>query len=270
MNKKYYRVLSIAGSDSSGGAGIQADLKTISACGCYGMTAITAITIQNTQCVYGIHPIPVNDIKSQIEVVIEDIGVDAIKIGMLHSAEVIHTIVDTLKKYSISNIISDPVMVATSGDKLLQDEAIDVLVKELFPITLLITPNIPEAEILLNAKITNQNELINASKELNKFGSKAVLIKAGHLQDKILTDILYDSKMNKITEYSSPRIDTKNTHGTGCSLSSAIASNIAKGYSLDEAVSNAKEFISCAIAAGANYSIGKGHGPIHHFYKYWE
>lgn len=197
--KQHKRVLTIAGSDSGGGAGIQADLKTMSALGCFGMSAITAITAQNTQGVFDIHPVPVSTIETQIKVVLDDIGADAIKIGMLHSSEVIKTVSETLKKYNIENIVLDPVMVATSGDKLLQDDAIETLVKELFPLSKVITPNIPEAEILLNTKIKNNNDLARAAKQLTDFGARSVLLKAGHFDKEELTDIFTTEKQIKLS-----------------------------------------------------------------------
>ncbi|MCD6112362.1 MAG: bifunctional hydroxymethylpyrimidine kinase/phosphomethylpyrimidine kinase [Bacteroidales bacterium] len=268
--KQHKRVLTIAGSDSGGGAGIQADLKTMSALGCFGMSAITAITAQNTQGVFDIHPVPVSTIETQIKVVLDDIGADAIKIGMLHSSEVIKTVSETLKKYNIENIVLDPVMVATSGDKLLQDDAIETLVKELFPLSKVITPNIPEAEILLNTKIKNNNDLARAAKQLTDFGARSVLLKAGHFDKEELTDIFYDRETNQTIELKTKRVKTNNTHGTGCTLSSAIASFLAKGYSLPIAIKEAKNYIDNAIKLGADYKIGKGHGPVHHFYKFWE
>lgn len=268
--KHYKRVLTIAGSDPSGGAGIQADLKTMSACGCYGMSAITAVVDENTIGVTGVHPIPVMFVKGQIKSVLDDIGADAIKIGMLHSSELILAVKETLSTYSIGNIVLDPVMVATSGDKLLQDEAICTLKKELVPFARVITPNIPEAEILLGGKITNQAELPQVAKILSCDRKVSVLLKAGHLTDQKLIDIFYNAEEDRIIELASDRVATRNTHGTGCTLSSAIASFLAYGMSLDDAVRHAKDYITQAIVIGAGYEIGKGHGPVHHFYAFWE
>lgn len=270
MEKQYKKVLTIAGSDSGGGAGIQADIKTISACGCYAMSAITAITVQNTTGVSGVYPVPMEAVSGQILAVLDDIGADAIKIGMLHSSEVIKTVKDTLAGYPIKNIVLDPVMVATSGDKLLRDEAIETLKNELIPIVRVITPNIPEAEILLGKKIHSQKELSQMAKELSLNRSVSVLLKAGHLTDNELVDIFYNAEDNNIFALKSKRITTKNTHGTGCTLSSAIASFLALGLSLNDAVINAKEYIDRAIVNGAEYTLGRGHGPVHHFFKYWE
>ena len=269
MKKHYKRALTIAGSDPSGGAGIQADLKTFSACGCFGTTAIVAVVDENTIGVTGVHPIPVNFVAGQIKSVLDDIGTDAIKIGMLHSSELILTVKDTLLKYNIKNIVLDPVMVATSGDKLLQDEAIDTLKNELIPFARVITPNIPEAEILLGKKIDSQDDLPKVIKELSVNRSVSVLLKAGHLNDEKLTDVFYNAETDEIIELTSQRVYTKNTHGTGCTFSSAIAAYLAHGLSLNDALRRAKEYMENAILAGAEYKIGKGNGPIHHFFKFW-
>lgn len=270
MEKQYKKVLTIAGSDSGGGAGIQADIKTISACGCYAMSAITAITVQNTTGVSDVHPVPIKIVSGQIAAVLDDIGADAIKIGMLHSSEVIKSVKIALKKYKIKNIVLDPVMVATSGDKLLQDEAIETLKKELIPVARVITPNIPEAEILLREKIQSQETLTQMAKKLSMSCSVSVLLKAGHLTDNDLTDIFYNSEDDSVLELKSKRVFTKNTHGTGCTLSSAIASFLALGLPLNDAVRHAKNYIDRAIICGAAYTLGKGHGPVHHFYKHWK
>jgi len=270
MEKHYKRVLAIAGSDSGGGAGIQADIKTISACGCYAMSSITAITVQNTIGVSGVYPVPLEAVSGQISSVLDDIGADAVKIGMLHSAEVIETVKDTLEKYKIKNIVLDPVMVATSGDKLLQDEAIETLKNYLLPVVQIITPNIAEAEILLGKKIYSQKELPQMAKELSLNRSVSVLLKAGHLPDNKLIDIFYNAENDQTIALKTKKINTKNVHGTGCTLSSAIASFLAHGLPLNDAVREAKDYIDRAIASGAEYVLGKGHGPVHHFYKYWK
>jgi hydroxymethylpyrimidine/phosphomethylpyrimidine kinase len=267
--KQYKRVLTIAGSDPSGGAGIQADLKTISACGCYGMSAITALVNENTVGVYGIHPIPDDFVRGQIISVLDDIGADAVKIGMLHSSELILTVKETLANYSIKNIVFDPVMVATSGDRLLKDEAIKTLKYELVPFVRIITPNIPEAEILSGEKIFARKDLYRVAKKLSFRRKVSVLLKAGHLKEKELVDVLYNAESDDIIELPSQRVETVNTHGTGCTLSSAVASFLAHGQNLNNAVSNAKEYINQAIIHGADYQIGEGHGPVHHFYRYW-
>jgi hydroxymethylpyrimidine/phosphomethylpyrimidine kinase len=268
--KNYKRVLTIAGSDPSGGAGIQADLKTMSACGCFGMSAITAVVDENTIGVTGVHPVPVAFVQGQIRSVLDDVGADAIKIGMLHSSELILAVKQTLCSYSIRNLVLDPVMVATSGDKLLQDEAIGSLKNELIPQVRVITPNIPEAELLLGEKISSQQELPIAAKKLSCNGKVSVFLKAGHLTDENLIDIFYNAETDEVLELQSKRIVTRNTHGTGCTLSSAVASFLAHGFPLNDAIRQAKEYISQAILHGSQYEIGKGHGPVHHFYQFWE
>ena len=267
---KYKSVLTIAGSDSSGGAGIQADIKAISACNCYACSAITAITAQNTIGVQEIFPLPEKIISAQIEAVLKDIGANAIKIGMLHNSKVIEVVVKSLKKFELKNIVLDPVMVATSGDKLLQDEAIETLKLKLIPLVRVITPNIPEAEILSGEKITKQNQLPILAEKLAKKYKVSVLLKAGHLKEKEVEDIFYNQENDTLLKLSSSFIQTKNTHGTGCTLSSALAAYLAQDYTLEEAVSLAKEYIFRAIEAGKDYNIGSGHGPVHHFYKFWK
>lgn len=267
---KYNRVLTIAGSDSGGGAGIQADIKTISACGCYAASAITAITVQNTLGVEQVQGLPTEIVGGQIEAVLSDIGADSIKIGMLHSAEVIRCIADKLRKFSdIRNVVLDPVMVSTSGHRLIEESAIETLKKELIPLSRIITPNIPEAEILIGRKISRQEELPIIAQEMAKGYGVSVMLKAGHLTDDQLTDILFDNEAQKMLRLTSLRIQTQNTHGTGCTLSSAIASMLAQGYDISEAVSKAKEYLSNALAKGAQYEIGHGHGPVCHFWKLW-
>ena len=270
MKRHYKRSLTIAGSDPSGGAGIQADLKTFSACGCFGTSAIVAVVDENTVGVTGVHPIPVDFVVGQIKSVLDDIGTDAIKIGMLHSSDLIRAVKETLSGYGVKNIVLDPVMVATSGDKLLKDEAIATLKKELIPFVRVITPNIPEAEVLLGRKINGQNELSLVIRELSANCQVSVLLKAGHLKDEKLTDVFYNAETDEIIELTSDRIYTKNTHGTGCTFSSAIAAFLAHGLSLNDAVNKAKEYMTSAIVSGAEYEIGKGHGPVHHFFSFWE
>lgn len=263
--KHYNTVLSIAGSDSGGGAGIQADIKTISACGCYASTAITAVTVQNTLGVTGVHPVPVEFVEQQIDAVLSDIGADAIKIGMLQSGEIVRCIVRMLKKYGCRNVVVDPVMVSTSGHRLIEEGAMQSLRSELLPLATVITPNIPEAEILLDGKVLDkQANLYDAAKELGERYGTSVLLKAGHLTEEKLIDIFYNNVDGSITELPSIRINTKNTHGTGCTMSSALASALSKGLSVVEAAKFAKNFINEAIIAGADYEIGHGHGPVNH------
>lgn len=261
--KHYTTVLTIAGSDSGGGAGIQADIKTISALGCYATTAITAITVQNTVGVEAVHPVPVDFVKGQIEAVLSDIGADAVKIGMLQSAEIVRAVAEMLRKYKVGNVVLDPVMVSTSGHRLIEEEAIDTLRRELIPLARVITPNIPEAEILLGGEeIRSQASLPEMTQRLSASYGVSVLLKAGHLSEDELTDILYDKETDKLLQLTSKRIRTRNTHGTGCTMSSALAASLAKGETLQQAASSAKTFISNAIIAGADYEIGHGHGPV--------
>ncbi|HIW66091.1 MAG TPA: bifunctional hydroxymethylpyrimidine kinase/phosphomethylpyrimidine kinase [Candidatus Alistipes intestinipullorum] len=271
LKKHYKRALTIAGSDPSGGAGIQADLKTFSACGCFGTSAIVAVVDENTVGVTGVHPVPVEFVTGQIRSVLDDIGADAIKIGMLHSSELIRAVRDTLAAYPIRNIVLDPVMVATSGDALLQEEAVATLRDELIPAARIITPNIPEAELLLGHGIDGQEALPEAARELARIGKGvSVFLKAGHLEDEELVDIFYNAETDEIVPLRSRRLATRNTHGTGCTLSSALAAFLAHGCSLNEAAAKAKEYIAAAIEAGATYEIGHGHGPVHHFFRFWE
>ncbi len=304
--KQYSRVLTIAGSDSGGGAGIQADIKAISATGSYAASAITAVTVQNTLGVEAVHPVPPEIIAAQIRCVLSDIGANAIKIGMLHSAEVVLAVRDALLSAAPHNIVLDPVMVATSGHRLIEESAIKVLVAELMPLARVITPNIPEAEIFIGRKINSQVELPAVARELSEKmsgrstaagpsgetaaagfagqtatahsdsrtyeaapceGKVSVLMKAGHLSDERLVDVFYNAEEDRIVELPSARVNTPNTHGTGCTLSSAFASYLAQGFSLDDAARAATEYIHQAIVSGAEYEIGHGHGPVNHFWK---
>ena len=267
---KYKSVLTIAGSDSGGGAGIQADIKTISACGCYAASAITAVTAQNTQGVIAVEGLSTSIIEQQIEAVLSDIGADAVKIGMLHSGEVVGVVAKMLKKFGITNIVLDPVMVSTSGHRLIEDTAIGVLQTELIPLARVITPNIPEAEILLGRPIAEQESMPEAARCLAEKYGVSVLLKAGHMEDDELIDIFYNWDSKEVVPLCSYRVDTPNTHGTGCTLSSALAAQLAKGLDLNEAVVNAKRYINAAILAGAAYEIGKGHGPVCHFHEWFE
>ncbi len=259
------KVLTIAGSDSCGGAGIQADLKAMSALGVYGMSVITAVTAQNTMGVFGVENISKEIVKKQIEVIFEDIEVDAVKIGMLSSSELIKVIQETLTKYSAKNIVIDPVMVSKSKYKLLQDEAIESL-KSFLKIGTLVTPNIPEAEILSGIEIKDEEDMIKVARKIKEFGVKNVLIKGGHREDNC-TDILL-LENGEVVKFYGERIDSINTHGTGCTLSSAIASLLGKGYSIEEAVKLAKEYITLAIKN--SFGIGKGVGPVGHFVELYK
>lgn len=264
---RYNRVITIAGSDSGGGAGIQADIKTISACGCYASSAVTAVTVQNTLGVESVFPIPTDVIKGQIRAVLSDIGTDAIKIGMLHSSEVMLGVKECLIEYGNRNIVLDPVMVSTSGYKLMEDDAIETLIKELMPCVRIITPNIPEAEMMLGHKISTNAEMVKYASELSMDGRISVLLKAGHLNGDLLTDVLYNAESEETVIFESRRLRTRNTHGTGCTLSSAVAAYIAKGLPLTDAVRAAKEYIMEAMESGSHYEIGHGFGPVDHFFN---
>ena len=317
MQRKHYtRVLTIAGSDSGGGAGVQADIKTISALGCYAASAITAVTVQNTMGVSDVHPIPADIVEGQIRAVLDDIGADAVKIGMLQSREITRRIAAVLGEYPIRNIVLDPVMVSTSGHRLIEPEAVEALVSCLMPLARVITPNIPEAEILLGGKrLSDQASLSEAAVELSRLTGASVLLKAGHLAPDpsgaeygagcraeseaecraeseclsgaesgaksgadrgakswadsgamVLTDYFYDAERGELIELPSQVVQTVNTHGTGCTMSSALAAHLAKGCSLQDAARGAKAYIAGAIADGAAYEIGHGHGPVNHFF----
>ncbi|MGN8913386.1 bifunctional hydroxymethylpyrimidine kinase/phosphomethylpyrimidine kinase [Anaerofustis butyriciformans] len=256
------KVLTIAGSDSSGGAGIQADIKTITAHKLYAMSAITALTAQNTTGVYGVLDADADFVKNQIDCIFTDIRPDSVKIGMVSNSDIINTIADKLIEYKAENIVVDPVMVATSGSKLISDEAKDTLINRLLPLGTIITPNIPEAEVLSGMSIKIDEDMIKAAKEISKNIDSAILIKGGHY-DKNANDLLYDN--GEIFWFKGDRVDTNNTHGTGCTLSSAIACNLAMGYSKEESIKNAKDYITGALKAGLD--LGKGSGPLNHMYN---
>jgi len=266
--KRYARVLSIAGSDSGGGAGIQADLKTCAALGCYGMTAITAITVQNTLGVTGIHGIPLDTVRGQIDAVVQDIGVDAVKIGMLATPDVVSVVADAIRRHQIRSVVLDPVMVATSGDRLIVPETAQALVQELFPLTTVITPNLDEAALLLGRDIDGIAALDAAVADLLAMGAPAVLLKGGHLSGDLVMDVLgrQGQQASDYLRLQSQRIVTHNGHGTGCTLSSAIASFLAQGLALEAAVTEARRYILGAIEAGAEVYTGQGHGPLNHGY----
>jgi len=262
MKYEYARVLSIAGSDSGGGAGIQADLKTFSALGCYGMTAITALTAQNTRGVSGIHAVPPAFLKAQLQAVIEDIGVHAIKIGMLHAPEIVNVVAWVIDHYRLPNVVLDPVMVATSGDRLIAQETVQVLVRELFPRATLVTPNLDEAALLVGRALPDRHALEPAAQDLLALGARAVLLKGGHLPGDDLVDLLADHQ--GVTALRGQRIPSENMHGTGCTLSSAIACGLALGQPLAQAVEMARAYVRGALAAGADVRTGGGHGPLNH------
>lgn len=252
-------ILSIAGSDPSGGAGIQADLKTFAALGTYGMAVITALTAQNTQGVSGVMDIPEDFVKQQLEAIFEDIKLDAIKIGMLSNAEIIKTVAELLAKYNATNIVLDPVMVATSGDSLISADAVAAMKEYLIPMADVLTPNIPEAEKLSRKAVLDMEE---AAKGLLSLGSKAIYLKGGHLKGEIITDILADK--DGVNFFEGPRVNTPNTHGTGCTLSSAIAAYLGHGLELEEACGKAKTYLTKALAHSDELDVGYGCGPVHH------
>lgn len=259
-------VLTIAGSDSGGGAGIQADIKAISATGAYAASVITAITSQNTLGVTDILPIPLEHIESQLDAVFGDLNIVAVKIGMLADSDIIHLVADKLRQYRPQFIVLDPVMVATSGDLLLKQSAISSLKECLLPIADIITPNLPEAAALTGLdEPSNADEINDMVLSLRQLGTSAVLLKGGHLEQSSYSDDLLITQ-NEIHQLSAERIDTINTHGTGCTLSSAIASFLAQGYNLQQSVSHAKQYITQTIASADKLSVGQGRGPVDHFF----
>jgi hydroxymethylpyrimidine/phosphomethylpyrimidine kinase len=260
--------LTIAGSDSSGGAGIQADLKTFAALGVYGASVITALTAQNTMGVRGIHQVPAEFVTAQIDAVFSDLAVGAVKIGMVAELSIIDAIAAGLQRWSPKHVVFDPVMVATSGDRLLAAEAVDALRMKLIPLVSLITPNLPEAAALLDEPMASDEAAIESQgRRLLALGCQAVLIKGGHGQGSESIDYLVDADSTIV--FAAPRISTANTHGTGCSLSSAIAAELAKGEDMASAVRNAKRWISAAIEAADRFTVGHGHGPVHHFHRFY-
>jgi hydroxymethylpyrimidine/phosphomethylpyrimidine kinase len=260
--------LTIAGSDSGGGAGIQADLKTFAALGVYGASVITALTAQNTRGVRGVHPVPPEFVTAQLDAVFDDLAVAAVKIGMVASRGLVEAIAAGLARWKPPHLVLDPVMVATSGDKLLADDAVDGLRRLLIPRATLITPNLPEAAALLGEDVaTTEAAIADQGRRLLALGCPAVLIKGGHGEGSGSTDYLVtDANTLPLT---APRIATRNTHGTGCSLSSAVAAGLAKGEALETAVRSAKAFVSAAIAAADRFTVGHGHGPVHHFHRFY-
>jgi len=261
-------VLSIAGSDPSGGAGIQADLKTFSALGCYGMAAITALTAQNTQGVSGVHVPDASFIAQQIDAIFIDVRVDAVKIGMLGSPEIVKAVAQALARHKPAHIVLDPVLVATSGDSLGAPGVVEAMREHLFPLASLITPNLPEAARLAEAPLpADLAGLEDLAIRLSRQGARAVLVKGGHLSGAMAEDVLFAG--GKVSRFSAPRVETRNTHGTGCTLSSAIAAHLARGMALDDAVRAAKDYLTDALRASEALDVGQGHGPVHHFARLW-
>lgn len=258
-------VLTIAGSDSSGGAGIQADIKAISALGSYAASVITSVTAQNTLGVQGIHPIPTDMVRQQIKSVMDDLHPNAIKIGMVCNQEIALTIAECVRKYQPKSVVYDPVMVSTSGHKLMTDETIEAIKQELIPLASLITPNLHEARILSSIELKRKGDMEKCAEILGKSYSCSVLIKGGHLEDDEMCDIFYDTGEQQCFHYRAPKIESHNLHGTGCTLSSAIATKLSQGHSLKEAIALAKDYVTKAIDAAKDLKIGHGHGPLWHF-----
>lgn len=257
------RALTIAGSDSGGGAGIQADLKTFTALRVYGLSVLTAVTAQDTCRVAGVIELPADFVRLQLELVVRDIGVDAAKTGMLSSAEIIEAVAEAVKEHGLERLVVDPVMRAKSGDRLLRAEAEEVLIRRLFPLAYLVTPNIPEAEALVGGSIRSAKEMAEAARRIFDLGPRAVLLKGGHLDSEAeAVDVFYDGR--QVYEFRAERIRTRNTHGTGCTYSAAITAYLARGEGLLDAVRKAKEYVTAAIQHG--FSLGRGHGPLNHFW----
>ena len=260
--------VTVAGSDSGGGAGIQADLKTFAALGVYGATVITALTAQNTRGVAGVHDVPADFNDAQFEAVFSDLAVDAVKVGMLSRRATIDAVVAGLDRFGQTNVVVDPVMIATSGDRLVDDDAIDALRDVLIPRARVITPNLLEAAALLNRPVVaDENAMRGQAERFLLHGAKAVLIKGGHGGGPEAIDLLVE--LDTVTRFSAPRVATKNTHGSGCTLSSAVAAGLAKGLSLIEATRGAKDYVTAAIQGADKLSIGTGRGPLHHFHRWW-
>ena len=258
------RALTVAGSDSGGGAGVQADLKTFTALGVYGMTAITSVTVQNTEGVFGVYDIPPQLVYEQIRVVVEDIGVDAAKTGMLSNTEIVLAVARAVKDLKIPNLVVDPVLRAKSGDTLLREESFETLVKEILPLALVVTPNVPEAEALCGGEIRSTREMELCARKILRMGPKAVVIKGGHMKSDKAVDLYYEGG-GEFHYFVSERVETGNTHGTGCTFSSAICALLARGLNLKLAVRKAKDFVKNAIEKNPN--LGRGHGPLNHMWN---
>ena len=263
---KYPSVLTIAGFDGSGGAGIQADIKAISALGCYATSVLTALPVQNTKGVRKIYPIPVEAVADQLEAILDDVFPDAIKIGMVHTPELVETIVQTLGKYSRIPIVFDPVMVATSGHRLIEEETIETIVEKLFPIATVITPNMDEAAILAKMEVKTLEDMQIAGERIKELGCNNILMKGGHQETPKITSLFLD-QANQYHAFEVTKYETNNTHGSGCTLSSAIASYIAQGKSLYDAVDLSQQYVHNAIYCGKDVQTGKGNGPLNHFFN---
>lgn len=262
---KIPKAMTIAGSDSGGGAGVQADLKTFAALGVYGASTLTAITAQNTVAVTAVHEIPTDVITAQIDAVLTDIGADAVKTGMLSSSDIIECVCEALEVHGVQRLVVDPVMIAKSGDALLREDAIGSLRTRLLPLAMVVTPNIPEAEALTETTIVSDADVRRAAEAIVGMGARSVVVKGGHREGPA-TDLFYDGKEFK--EFTAPRFDTVNTHGTGCTFASAVAAGLARGMVVTDAVALAKDYVTEGIRH--SFSIGQGHGPLNHFYRFWE
>jgi hydroxymethylpyrimidine/phosphomethylpyrimidine kinase len=261
------RAMTIAGSDSGAGAGIQADLKTFAAMGVYGTSVITAVTAQNTTGVAGWLAMPPELVEQQVDAVLPDIGADAVKTGMLANAGIVRLVSDKVREYGVERLVVDPVMVARGGDRLLEDDAVAALASELVPLALVITPNVGEAEVLTRGRIETWDDMRAAARQIVEMGARSVVVKGGHFEaGESSTDIFFDGR--EYREFSAQRIATPNTHGTGCTFASAIAAGLAKGLGTVDAVALAKSYVTLAIQHA--YPVGQGHGPVHHFYRYWQ
>lgn len=263
---KYPSVLTIAGFDGSGGAGIQADIKTTSALGCFSTSVLTALPVQNTQGVRAIYPIPVEAVSDQIKAILDDIFPDAIKIGMVHTPQLVETIVTTLSQYKSIPIVFDPVMVATSGHRLIEQETIKAITEQLFPIADVITPNMDEASILADMPVETLDDLYIAGNKIKQLGCKSILLKGGHQESSSITSLFYD-EYEKYHAFTTSKFNTHNTHGSGCTLSSAIAAYIAQGKTLYDAVSLGQQYVYQAIESGIDVQTGQGNGPLNHFFN---
>jgi hydroxymethylpyrimidine/phosphomethylpyrimidine kinase len=263
---RVYRALTIAGSDSGGGAGIQADLKTFSALGVYGASVITAVTAQDTRRVYDFVELDPGFVAAQIDAVLGDIGADAVKTGMLPNSAIIEAVAERIERWEVTTLVVDPVMVAKAGDRLLREEAVETLKRRLLPLALVVTPNLPEAEVITGRELRTWDDIRDAARAIHAMGARNVLMKGGHREgDAVATDLLFDG--NDFREFSVPRVHTNSTHGTGCTLASAIAATLAKGETVEHAVLAAKAYVTKALQEA--FPLGSGHGPVHHFYRWW-
>jgi len=258
------KAMTIAGSDSGGGAGIQADLKTFASLGVYGTSALTAVTAQNTLGVMEVFELPPAIVAAQMDAILFDIGTDATKTGMLSSSQIIQVVTDKVTQHGLHNLVVDPVMIAKGGDRLLREEAIEALVNLLIPLATVVTPNLPEAAVLIGRKVDSLEDARQAAKDIVSMGARSAVVKGGHLEGDAI-DVFYDGK--SLREFSAVRLDTKNTHGTGCTFASAITAGLARGIAIEQAVGQAKEYVTEAIRNA--WPIGGGHGPLNHFYERW-